>query len=206
MGRPRFEEHDLGLSWLADRGELMQRASHCVRLGDGGGKVWVIDPVDAPGVDERIATVAGGEGVAGVLQLLDRHERDCGAFAERLGAPLHRLPFTGIEGSGLEPVKVLDRRFWREVAIHSPADRALIVPEAVGTARYFRAGDEAVGVHPMLRALPPRRLAELEPIHLLTGHGTGIHGPATAAALADALAASRRRIPLAIVSMVRARG
>jgi hypothetical protein len=205
MGQPRFEEHALGLSWLADRDELMQRASHCVRLGDGGGKVWVVDPVDVPGLDERIEAVAAGGPIAGVLQLLDRHERDCATLAERLGAPLRRLPFAGIEGSGLEPVKVIDYRLWREVAIHSPADRALIVPEAVGTARYFRAGEEAVGVHPMLRALPPRRLADFEPEHLLTGHGTGLHGPGTAAALADALAGSRRRIPRAITTMVRSR-
>jgi hypothetical protein len=54
----------------------------------------------------------------------------------------------------------------------------------------------------MLRALPPRRLADFEPLHLLTGHGTGMHGPATAPALADALAASRRRIPRAIATMI----
>jgi hypothetical protein len=205
VGEPRFEEHGLGLSWLADRDELMQRASHCVRLGDGGGRVWVIDPVDVRGLDERIAAVAAGGPVAGVLQLLDRHERDCAALAERLDAPLHRLPFAPISGSGLEPVKVVDHRLWREVAIHSPADRALIVPEAVGTARYFRAGDEAVGVHPMLRPLPPRRLAGFDPEHLLTGHGTGMHGPETAAALADSLAASRRRLPRALVSILRSR-
>jgi hypothetical protein len=57
----------------------------------------------------------------------------------------------------------------------------------------------------MLRALPPRRLADFEPEHLLTGHGTGLHGPGTAAALADALAGSRRRIPRAITTMVRSR-
>jgi hypothetical protein len=205
VGQPRFQEHGLGLSWLADRDELMQRASHCVRLGDGGGKIWVIDPVDVPGLEERIVAVTAGEPVAGVLQLLDRHERDCAALAERLDAPLHRLPYAPIAGSGLEPVKVVDHRLWHEVAIHSPADRALIVPEAVGTARYFRAGDEPVGVHPVLRALPPRRLADFEPEHLLTGHGTGMHGPETAAALADALAASRRRLPGAILSIVRSR-
>ena len=169
------------------------------------GKVWIIDPVDVPGLDERIATVAAGGEIAGVLQLLDRHERDCGKLSERHGAPLHRIPFGGIAGSGLEAVKVVDNRFWKEVAIFSPADRALIVPEAVGTAPYFRAGSERVGIHPMLRLTPPRKLAAYAPEHLLTGHGTGMHGPETAAALTDALDGSRRRIPEALISIVKRR-
>jgi len=202
---PVFEDHDLGVSWLADSGELMQRASHVVRLGEGDGQVWIVDPVDVPGLDERIAAVAGDDGIAGVLQLLDRHERDCEKLAERHRAPLRRIPFHGIAGSGLKAVKVVDNRFWKEVAIFSPADRALIVPEAVGTAPYFRAGSEQVGIHPMLRLTPPRKLAAYAPEHLLTGHGTGLHGPETAAALADALDGSRRRIPEALVSIVRRR-
>lgn len=204
MSGPAFEEHELGFSWLADAGEVMQRASHALRLGDER-RLWIVDPVDVPGLDERIGELAGSDPVAGVLQLLDRHNRDCALLAERLGSELHRIPFGGIAGSGLEPVKVVDNRFWKEVAIHSPADRALIVPEAMGTAPYFRAGSERVGVHPMLRLTPPRRLAAFEPEHLLTGHGTGMHGDGTAAALRDALDASRRRIPEAVVSVIKRR-
>jgi hypothetical protein len=182
----------------------MQRASHAVRLGDER-RLWIVDPVDVAGLDQRIGELAGSDPVAGVLQLLDRHNRDCAPLAQRLGAELHRLPFGGIPGSGLEPVKVVDNRFWKEVAIHSPADRALIVAEAVGTAPYFRAGSELVGIHPMLRLTPPRRLADFEPEHLLTGHGTGMHGSGTAAALRDALDGSRRRIPAAVVSVIKRR-
>ncbi len=197
MAEPRFEEHDLGLSWLPDPSEMMERACHAVRLG---GKVWIIDPIDVPGLDERIEAV--GEPAA-VLQLLDRHKRDGKAVAERHGIPLREVPFEGIEGSDVEPVVVIRNRLWNEVALWSAADRALVVPEAVGTARYFRAGDETVGIHPMLRLIPPRRLAAYEPEHLLTGHGSGTHGPGTAAALRDALAGSRRRLPRALASMIR---
>lgn len=204
MADAAFEEHDLGISWLPDPGEVMQRACHAVRLG-GSRRVWIIDPVDVAGLDERIESLAAGAGIAGVIQLLDRHNRDCVRLAERHGVPLHRLPFAGIAGSGLESVKLLDTPLWREVAIFSPADRALIVPEAVGTAPYFRAGSEPVGIHPMLRLTPPRRLAAYRPEHLLTGHGTGMHGPGTAAALSDALAGSRRRIPAALVSIAKRR-
>lgn len=194
---PAFEEHDLGLSWLADEGEMMQRACHAVRLG---GTVWVVDPVDVQGLDERIASV--GE-PAGVLQLLDRHDRDCAVVAERFGIPHHRIPFGGVDGAGFETVTVIRNRLWNEVAIWSAADRALVVPEAVGSAPYFRSGDEAIGVHPFLRLIPPRKLSAYEPVHLLTGHGTGMHGPGTPEALRDALDASRRRLPGAMVSMIR---
>jgi len=178
----------------------MQRACHAVRLGGG---VWVVDPVDVDGLDERIAGV--GE-PAGVLQLLDRHDRACAAVAERLGVPHHRLPFEGIDGASFEAIDLINTPVWKEVAIWARAERALIVPEAVGTAPYFRSGDEEIGIHPFLRVLPPRKLAAFEPEHLLSGHGTGMHGPGTAAALKDALDGSRRRIPGALKSMLRPKG
>ena len=49
------------------------------------------------------------------------------------------------------------------------------------------------------------RMPRVEDTRLLTGHGTGMHGPGTAAALADALAGSRRRIPAALASILRRR-
>lgn len=203
MGAPRFEENELGFSWLADESEMMQRASHAVRIGDG--RIWIVDPIEVPGLDERIAALGPKRDIAGVLQLLDRHERDCGMLAGRLDVPLHRLPFDGIADSGLETIRVIRNKAWKEVAVWSATDRALIVPEAVGTARYFRAGNEKVGIHPMLRMTPPRRLADYKPDHLLTGHGVGMHGPGTAEALAGAIAGSRRRFPQAVISMVKSR-
>jgi hypothetical protein len=196
---PVFETHELGLSWMPDPSESMQRACHALLLGDG---VWVIDPVEVDGLEERIAAV--GEPV-GVVQLLDRHNRDCAPLAERLGVPHHRLPFDGVEGAPFEPVQLTRNKLWNELALWAPSDRALIVAEAVGTTPAFRAGSERVGVHPMLRWLPPRKLGAYEPIHLLTGHGTGMHGPDTPEALRDALDGSRRRFPQAMISMIRPR-
>ena len=51
-----------GFDWIAD--ERLQRCSHA--LVDEG-RVWLIDPVDADGVEERVR--AAGE-PAGVIQLL----------------------------------------------------------------------------------------------------------------------------------------
>jgi hypothetical protein len=70
-----------------------------------------------------------------------------------------------------------------------------VVPEAVGTAEYFLASGERLGVHPMLRGLPPRSaLGGLRPERVLTGHGGGVSTDG-ADALADALSGSRRRMP-----------
>lgn len=199
MAEPVYETHELGLSWMPDPSESMQRACHALLLGDG---VWIIDPVDEQGLDERIAAVGKP---AGVVQLLDRHNRDNALIAERLGVPHHNLPWDGVEGAPFEPVPLVRNRLWNELALWAPAERALIVSESVGTAATFRAGDEKVGIHPMVRMLPPRKLGAYEPVHLLTGHGLGMHGPETPVALREALDGSRRRIPQAMVAMVRPR-
>jgi len=67
----------------------------------------------------------------------------------------------------------------------------------------YIAGDEAIGVHPFLRLRPPRMLAELEPEHILCGHGAGVHGPEATLALREALATSRRRLPGALLGGLR---
>ena len=72
--RIRFcDEFDHGFGWQAD--EFLQRTSHAVLAG---GRVWITDPIDAEGIDERINEL--GE-PAGVVQLVDRHRRDCAAVA-----------------------------------------------------------------------------------------------------------------------------
>ena len=109
----------------------MQRASHA--LVDEG-RVWLVDPVDVDELDERIRAV--GEPV-GVIQLLDRHGRDCAALAERYGIPLHRLPFSGVTGSPFDVRRSVDLPRWREAALWWPARRTLIVADALGTASYF---------------------------------------------------------------------
>ena len=88
---------------------------------------------------------------AGVIQLLDRHGRDCAPVSARLGVPIWITPPTAIPGSPFEVVELKRSRLWRESALWWPGQRVLIVAEAVGTARYFRVPGEALGVHPLLR-------------------------------------------------------
>jgi hypothetical protein len=156
------------------------------------GRVYVVDPVDAEGIDERLRAL--GEPAA-VLVLLDRHRRDADAFAERLAVPVHETPFAGVPETPFEVRPVVRRRVWREVVLWWPERRVLVTADALGTVGYMTVGDEPLGVHPFLRLTPPRTaVAGLEPEHVLVGHGEGVHGPAAARALAAALAGSRRQI------------
>ena len=186
-----------GFGWIAPEPEIMQRASHALASDQG---VYVIDPIEVPGAEERIRGLGQP---AGVIQLLDRHGRDCWRFADRLGVPLHRTPFDGVPGSPFRVIHIVEMPFWNEVALWWPQRRVLLTADALGTAGYYRAPDEAVAVHPALRLLPPRALVGLDPEHLLCGHGAGIHGAAAHAALDDALALARRRTPAWAIGQVR---
>jgi hypothetical protein len=181
-----------GFSWIVD--EAMTRTSHALAAG---GKVWLVDPVDWPDAIERAAGL--GE-PAGVLQLLDRHGRDCAALAARLGVRRHVVP-DDIPGSPFACLPLVRRRRWRETALWWPERRTLVVAEAVGTNAFFTGGTTPLGVHLLLRLTPPRALASYEPEHLLVGHGEGLHGPEAAAALSDAIAQSRRRLPGVLVRL-----
>jgi hypothetical protein len=194
MGIRFCDELDFGFGWIVD--EFMQRCSHAFVVD---GRVWVIDPVDGESVEERIRA-AGTP--AGVVQLLDRHNRDCASLATRLGVRHHLVP----QGS-LGPfacISVRNNRSWNEVALWWPDARVLACADALGTASYFRAGDERLAVHPLLRLRPPRRqLGALVPEVILCGHGEGVLEDAETA-LGEALSTSRRRIPGQVASALRA--
>jgi len=181
------EELPFGLTWTVD--EPMRRSSHAL-VDDG--RVWLVDPVADDAVLERVAAL--GE-PGGVLQLLDRHERDGQAVAARLGVPLRRLPGT-VPDAPFRVVRVLDKPGWHERALWWPEREALVVAESLGTAPLFAVGAGRVGVHPLLRLFPPRGpFAALAPAHLLVGHGAGVHTGDVAGEVTDALARSRSDVP-----------
>ncbi|MHB1835714.1 MAG: hypothetical protein ACYCXW_12165 [Solirubrobacteraceae bacterium] len=185
--------HALGLTWVEDSG--LRRAAHAL-VHDG--RVWLIDPFE-----DRVAIGAAGElgRPVAVLQLLDRHERDCARIAQRLEIDHLRLPAV-VPQSPFLVVSVVSRRWWREVALWWEAERALIVAEAVGTAPAF-ALDRRLGVHPMLRLSPPRAaLTAHAPERLLPGHGAPLDSGATAA-IGEALANARADVPKLLVRLPR---
>jgi hypothetical protein len=181
----RLHRHALGVSWVEDNAT----ARAATALVDGP-RVWFIDPYD----DAAAMAAATALGTpAGVLQLLDRHNRDCEAIAKRLGVPHWRVPVE-TAGTPFEPIPLVSRRGWHEVALWWPQQRALAVAEAIGTGPAFALGRRA-GVHPVLRLLPPRKqLARLHPDHLFVGHGDPIESDADSA-LHEALAKSRTDLP-----------
>jgi hypothetical protein len=115
-------------------------------------------------------------------------------------------PFPGVDGAPFEVVKVIDAPGWREVALWFPAERILVCADAVGSAPYFRAKGERLGVHPMLRLWPPKTLSRFQPLQLLLGHGEGLAGEGTADELRTALRTSRRRMPSWLLALPRRRG
>ena len=185
-----LQEHDLGLTWVHK--EAMARAAHAL-VDDG--RVWLIDPTDE---DEALDRAAALGEPAGVLQLLDRHNRDCAQIARRLQVPHIALPEV-LPQAPFDPVWVVRKKGWNEVALDWPARKALIVAEVVGTGPLYKVGKDAVGVHPLLRIRPPRSIARPAIEHLLMGHGEGVHGPNSAVALKAALDHSRRDIPRLLV-------
>ena len=189
------DEFGAGFGWIVD--EFMERCSHAL-VDDG--RVWVIDPVEGDGVEERIRA-AGTP--AGVIQLLDRHNRDCAALAAQLGVRHHVVPHGSLGPFSF--VDVRDSRSWKEVALWWPGRRVLVCGDALGTAPYYRSGTERLAVHPLLRVRPPRRqLGALQPDVILCGHGEGVLEEA-GTALREALSTSLRRIPGQVASAVRAR-
>ena len=188
------DEFEGGFGWIEPG--FLARTSHALEMD---GAVLVFDPVDVPGIDERIRALGRPEAV---VQLLDRHQRDCGLVAERLGVPHLRMRLDG-SSTRSELLNVVWNRVWKEFAFWEPRRRVLVVGDALGTVGYFTAPGEAIGVHPFLRLRPPRMLAELEPEHILCGHGAGVHGPEATLALREALATSRRRLPRVLLGGLR---
>ena len=181
-----YDEHPFGLSWVLD--EPMQRSSHAL-VADG--RVWLVDPVDVPEAIDRVRAL--GE-PAGVVQFLDRHDRDARSSPSVSASPTSACP-TPIPGSPFEVVKVVDVPKWRERALWWPAERVLVVAEAVGTGPMFRTDAAAAGIHLFLRLRPPGVLKRYEPEHLLMGHGAGVHGPAAPGGAPRGLRALAARPP-----------
>jgi hypothetical protein len=184
------DELPFAFSWLVE--EPATRTSHAL-VTDG--RAWLVDPVDWAPALERLLALGRP---AAVVQLLDRHRRDCAEVAERFGVP-HLVVPDAVDGSPFTCIAVMRTRGWRETALWWPERRTLVVAEAIGTNRFFRAGDERAGVHVLLRVMPPRQLAAFDPEHLLVGHGEGVHGPAAATAMREAVARARTRLPRALV-------
>ena len=190
------DEWEGGFGWAQD--EFMRRTSHALLVA---GRVWLIDPVDTPELEERVRALGDP---AGVLQLLDRHQRGCAVWAQRLGVA-HLRAWESVGAAPFEVLPVRERPWWREVALWEPSSRTLVCADAFGTVPYFCAPGERVGLHPLVRPFPPRALGRVAPKRILCGHGAGVHDDATVA-LQEALRTARRRLPAVALRLIRRRG
>lgn len=177
-----------GFSWIADPDERGRRASHALATDAG---VWLVDPVDADGLDDRVAEP--GE-VAGVVVLHDRHRRDASTVARRHDVAVHVPDWMGevagaidrpvdrlddrLPGTDYEVHRLIDTEDWQEAILVDETTDTLVVPEGVGTLPSF-GDDDGLGVHPSLTE-PPRRLLDWRPDRVLVGHGGSVHRDATA--------------------------
>jgi len=106
-----------GFSWIAE--EPMTRTAHALAAD---GRVWLVDPVDWPDAIDRALALGLP---TGVLQLLDRHNRDCATLADRLGVP-HLIAPDEVPGSPFECIAVKRMKRYREFSsdCRSPAARS----------------------------------------------------------------------------------
>jgi hypothetical protein len=212
---------DGGFGWQAHPAEPLQRTSHALATDDG---LWLLDPVDAPGLDAELAARSPGADesatVAGVAVCAGWHARDAAAVAARhevpvtvpswMDRPLAHLDVPADEDVAVRRVddhlpgtdvalhRVGPMGAWTEAVCWRERDRTLYVPESLGTADAFVAGDERLGVIFYARLFPPRdALSGFDPERVLVGHGTGVFDDA-ATALADALDGSRTQFPRAL--------
>ena len=73
----------------------------------------------------------------------------------------------------------------------------------LGTVEAFTAGHGAVGIHPVLRPIPPKALRGMRPEHLLVGHGPPVTGPDARDGVDWAYAHARSDIPRLFVTVGR---
>jgi hypothetical protein len=205
---PIVDRWDETAEWIAHPDETGRRASHLLVGSDG---VWLFDPLDIPGLDELVADY--GE-LAGVAICSNYHARDADAIASRHDVPIYMPTWlTRLEGrfssavercestlgsSGFELFQYSPLPGYDEAVAYRQRDGTLYVPDALGTAPFYTVDDERLACYGVIRLIPPRSFFEqFDPDRVLVGHGEGVFTDAEAA-LEDALAGARRRLPTAL--------
>lgn len=202
-----IDRWERGVGWIAHPEEDGLRTSHAIVGEDGG--VWVIDPLDAPGVDELLGEF--GE-VAGVAVLSNYHARDAGVVAARhdvpvylpqwldrvaarVKAPIERYAQT-LGTSGFVVHRCTPLPGWQEGVAYRQSDGTLYAPDVLGTGSDWTVGEERIALFLLARLFPPDVLEQFSSERILIGHGEGVFEDA-ALALEKSLAGARRRFPAA---------
>ena len=174
------DEWENGFGWIGKPEEKMKRTSHAF-VDDG---LYLVDPLDAQNLDGKIDEF--GE-VKGIVLLFERHERDSEKLAERYDCPVYvpewferdldaevKKISEKIPGTDWELHTVVESRMANEAALYNEDSRTLIVADALGTTKHLRGRGEKLGMNPLYRLDPPKKLLEFEPERIFCGHGEGI--------------------------------
>jgi hypothetical protein len=200
-----------GLTWVAHPDEGMHRSSHALVIDED---VWLVDPLDAEGLDDELAALGT---VAGVVVLTNSHGRHADRLAERHDVSVHVPGCFDDPGSDFDtPVQTFDDELadtgfdlvwekdgsgWKEGALYHPDRRTLVIPDALMTC-LFTSEEGRLEMFPLFRWSPPRQeLGSLDVDRILVGHGEPVFDDAQTA-LDGALAVSRRGVPSAVVRSV----
>jgi hypothetical protein len=198
-----------GVGWLAHPEEGGERVGHAFADGD---ECWVVDPLDAPGLDDVLAAVGN---VAGVVVLSNYHARDASEIASRHGVTVHIPDWTAMDRvvervdapaerfsggfAGFDVRRVDPAPGWTEAVAYRERDGTLYVPDLLSPLSKFAVSGERIGMFLGARLRPPRKaFADWIPERIVFGHGAGIETDASSA-LADCLANARRRFPRALL-------
>ena len=197
------DEWENGFGWIGKPEENMKRTSHAF-VDDSD--VFLVDPVDAENLDEKIEEF--GE-VKGIVLLFERHERDSEKLAERYDCPVYVPEWFEREldaevekvsgkvpGTDWEMHTVVESRMANEAALYNENTGTLIVADALGTTKHMRGRGEELGMNPLYRLNPPRKLLKFEPERILCGHGKGITENATIT-MRGTIRRGRRKTPSA---------
>jgi hypothetical protein len=201
-------EFDDCVGWIAHPDEDGQRASYALRTGEG---VWLVDPLDAPNVDDIVDPLGD---IVGVAVLSSWHARDAAVLARRHDVAVHAPDWMGrlddrvdapVEryavGPGEAGFRTLSCRpfpGWDEAFMYHVPTATLVVPDSLGTTDLHLVGEERLGLAWFRRLQPPGQLLGLDPDRILVGHGEPVT-ERPAEALSEAIDGARGTIPEALV-------
>ena len=188
-----------GFGWIARPEENMLRTSHAFE--DNG--VYLVDPLDAENLDKKISEFGK---VEGIVVLFERHVRDSEKLADSYDCPVYVPKWFDREldaevekvsdkvpGTDWEIHTVIDSKISKEAALYHRETKTLIVADSMGTAKHLRGRGEKLGMSPLYRFKPSRKLLDFEPEKIFCGHGEGIRENASET-MEETIRMGRRKI------------
>lgn len=173
-----------GFTWQAHPDAAMQRTSQAIRVGNG---IWLVDPMDADGLDEKLAEL--GE-IAGVVMLGSHHQRHADELAQRHEVAVHapdwfaesardfdapvELMTDQLNETGFELLNLRAKPWRQEGGLYHPERKTLVVSDTLMTT-FLTAEEGRPELFPPARLAPTYQpLRDLEVERLLVSHGAPV--------------------------------